>query len=83
MIFSGLVVLRSRRELCPHLKIIMKIRRRPAVTTRIRPSSKVVSNLKRDKKTRDLQKKREVEEQVKIYSSKVFSTFGCEFYALI
>merc|ERR1711972_1015250 len=60
------VVLKLRRELCPHLKIILKMRRRPAVTTRKRPSSKVVSNLKRDKRTLDLQKKREVEEQLQL-----------------
>merc|ERR1712107_700458 len=65
---TGWVVLKLRRELCPHLKIILKMRRRAVVTTRKRPSSKVVSNLKRDKRTPDLPKKREVEEQVKIYT---------------
>ena len=83
MIFTGWVVLKLRRELCPHLKIILKMRRRAVVTTRKRPSSKVVSNLKRDKRTPDLPKKREVEEQVKICSSNIFPTFGCEFHVLI
>merc|ERR1711972_937234 len=62
---TGWVVLKLRRELCPHL-IILKMIRRAVVTTRKRPSSKMVSNLKRDKRTPDPPKKREVEEQLQL-----------------